>query len=64
MRAYKHYTVETIDWLAVYEPVTGCCYYLPSTELGMGRCELQLRLTAPRNNQRRGIRYAEDYLDI
>src|SRR5687768_10064940 len=63
VRAYKQYTARTIDWIAVYEPTTARCYYVPAAELGSGRTELQLRLTQPRNNQRRGIRFARDYLD-
>ncbi len=55
-RAYKYYTADTMDWLAVYDPTSDCCYYIPAGELGTGMSELQLRLTPPRNNQRIGIR--------
>ena len=64
VRRTKHYTADTVDWLAVYEPTTGRCYYVPAVELGAGMCELQLRLTPPRNGQRARIRFARDYLEI
>ena len=63
VRATKLYTSATIDWLAVYDAPSDRCYYVPSTELAKGRRELILRLRPPRNNQRVGIRYAEDYRD-
>jgi hypothetical protein len=63
IRQTKHYTQETVDWIAVYDRTTDRCYYCPATELGSGRCELSLRLVAARNGQRRRIRNAEDYLE-
>ncbi len=63
IRQTKHYTAETIDWIAVYDRTTDRCYYCPSSELGDGRSELSLRLVAARNGQRIGIRSAEDYID-
>ncbi len=57
----KRYTAEMVDWIAVYDATTKCCYYVPARELAQGRDLLSLRLTAAKNNQRRGIRYAEDY---
>src|SRR4051812_19859681 len=32
----KRYTAATIDWLAVYDRTTRCCYYVPASELGDG----------------------------
>jgi PD-(D/E)XK endonuclease len=64
VKAYKYYTAETVDWIAAYDPTTDRCYYIPAKELGAGMSELQLRLTPPRNNQRIGIRYAADYVEI
>jgi hypothetical protein len=61
VRATKRYTAETIDWLAVYDATSGCCFYVPASELADGRSELRLRVTAARNGQRRGVRAAEDY---
>ena len=63
-RQTKHYTEQTIDWLAVYDADTGCCYYVPASELGTGVSTLHLRLRQARNNQRIGIRYATDYVEI
>jgi len=60
----KHYTSETIDWMAVYDVTTDCCYYLPASELGAGRSTLRLRLTPALSGRRKGIRNAVDYLSI
>ena len=64
VRATKHYTERTIDWLAVYDAGTERCYYVPASELGTGMSALHLRLSHARNNQRIGIRYAADYVEI
>jgi hypothetical protein len=53
-----------IEWLAVYDVTTDCCYYLPASELGSGMSLLHLRLGDARNNQRVGIRFASDYVDF
>src|SRR4051812_749121 len=53
VRATKHYTAATIDWLAVYDATTERCYYVPATQLGSGMAEMRLRLVPTRNNQRR-----------
>ena len=63
VRRTKRYTAATIDWLAAYDPVTDCCYYLPAHELGTGMSYVSLRLTPTRNSQVVGIRHARDYLD-
>src|SRR6266699_3020968 len=34
VRSTKRYTAATIDWLAVYDRTTDCCYYIPASELG------------------------------
>lgn len=64
VKSTKYYTAETIDWLAIYEPTSDCCYYLPAEILGDGRAELRLRLTPARNNQLLGIRMAADFLEL
>jgi hypothetical protein len=64
IRATKHYTSETVDWIAAYDRTTERCYYVPSVELGDRRAMLSLRITPTLNNQRRGIRPVEDYLEI
>ena len=61
VRQTKRYTAKTIEWLAVYDRTTGRCFYVPAAELGVGRSQLHLRLTPAKNNQRTGIRFADDY---
>jgi Holliday junction resolvase-like predicted endonuclease len=63
VRRTKYYTAETVDWIAVYDRTSDRCYYLPSSELGSGRCDATLRITPARNGQRVGIRYARDHMD-
>jgi PD-(D/E)XK endonuclease len=62
VRVTKKYTSRTIDWLAIYDATTELILYVPATELGEGMSELALRLQPARNNQRIGIRMAEDFL--
>lgn len=57
------YTPEEIDWVAVFEPTTGQCFYLPPS-VWRGQCRVNLRLVAPANGQRTGIRFAQDFLVI
>lgn len=57
----KHYTAETIDWMAVYDKTSERCVYVPAEELGTGRCLIHIRLQPAANGQRIGIRFAEDY---
>ena len=64
VKAIKRYTAAMIDWLAVYDPTTHRCYYVPSGELGDGMREMRLRLQPTLNNQRQLIRYAANYLEI
>jgi hypothetical protein len=64
VKARKRYTVQSIDWLAVYDRTTDRCYYIPAEELGDGRYRLSLRLVPTRNSQRAGIHFAEEYLDL
>jgi PD-(D/E)XK nuclease superfamily protein len=61
VRRRKLYTAKTIDWIAVYEPTSDRCYYVPANELGGGRAILHLRLRETRNGQRRGVHFAADY---
>ena len=63
VRTTKYYTAATIDWLAVYNPRSGRCYYIPAIELGTGMRMLSLRLRPTQNGQRLGIRHAESYVD-
>ena len=64
IRRTKHYTAETIEWLAVYDRVTSCCYYVPAAELGGGRSEMSLRLAPTLSGRKLGINWASDYLEI
>lgn len=64
VRAIKRYTSAVIDWLAVYDATTGRCFYIPATALGPGRSLIHLRLDPARNGQRRGIWWAEDFLQL
>lgn len=64
VRSTKRYTTATIDWLAIYDPVSNRIFYVPAAELGDGKAMLHLRLTSPRNGQRSGIRWCEDYESI
>ena len=63
IRRTKQYTARTVDWIAVFDPTTDRCFYIPASELGDGRSQVLLRLTPARNGQVRGIRPAADYAD-
>jgi hypothetical protein len=60
-RGAKHYTADTIDWIAVYDATTMRCFYVPAVELGAGKAILDLRLAEARNGQQQRIRFADDY---
>jgi hypothetical protein len=64
VRRTKHYTQDTIDWLAVYDPTTDRCFYIPARLLGAGRSQLLLRLTPALNGQRSKINVADDFATI
>jgi Holliday junction resolvase-like predicted endonuclease len=64
VRSVKRYTAAMIDWLAVYDQTSNCCYYLPAAVLGTGRSMMHLRLHPAGNGQRAGIHDAVDYLVI
>lgn len=64
VRAVKRYTAETIEWLAVYDATTSCCFYVPAAALGSGRFVMHLRLVPARSGRRRGIHLAADYRDL
>jgi hypothetical protein len=64
IRRTKHYTADTIDWLAVYDRATGRSFYIPAAELGSGMSQLHLRLSPTLNGQKAGIRYAENYTSL
>jgi hypothetical protein len=64
VKTTKRYTAAVIDWLAVWDATTNCCFYVPAAELGSGMNILSLRLTPTRNHQVRRIRPAERYTTI
>ncbi len=64
VRSVKRYTVAMIDWIAVWDPTSDSCYYIPAQELGKGRSNLYLRLTPARSGRTQGINRAHDYVDI
>lgn len=61
VRTKTRYTTEHIDCLAIWDATTDRCFYLSAELLGTGRSYVYLRYSAPRNNQRRRIRWAADY---
>ena len=61
VRRTKLYTSAMVDWIAVYDRTTDRCFYVPAQELGRGRAILHLRLTPARNNQRAGVRFADEF---
>jgi hypothetical protein len=60
IRRIKHYTAETIDFIAVYDATTD----VPASELGSGRSTLALRITPAKNGQKLGTRAAANYLSL
>jgi hypothetical protein len=59
------YTSEEIDWMACYHKASDTCYYLPSSMLGEnGRKAVNLRINPAKNNQKKGILEAKDFLNI
>ena len=61
VRSVKHYTSETIDWLAVYDETSNQCFYIPASFLGGGRSMIHLRLKPTLNGQQVGINFASDF---
>src|SRR4051794_8884248 len=62
VRATKHYTAQTVDWMAVWDATTATAYYLPSSVFD-GHSVLTLRLAPTRNGQTRRTRQAADFLE-
>lgn len=56
---------DEIDIFAVYCPDTDTCYYVPSHKITANKSKtMYLRLEPPKNNQKRGVHLAEDYLEL
>jgi hypothetical protein len=64
VRTTKQYTAAMIDWLAVWDATLNRCFYVPAAELGTGMNTLSLRVSASRNGQMRGIRFAERFTTV
>lgn len=56
------YTADMVDWIAVYDATTDRCYYVHSS-LFDGMQQLNLRLVATANNQRKFVRWAFEHLE-
>ncbi len=56
----RKYTADEVDAFAAYSLELDRCYFLPFVDFPARR-NVQLRLTPSRNNQRRGINWAEEY---
>jgi PD-(D/E)XK endonuclease len=57
---HRSYTAHEIDAFAAYCVDTDRCYYLPINRFLHSQA-IQLRIGPTRNNQRRGINWAEDF---
>ena|SRR5579862_210666 len=57
---HRGYTLGEIDAIAAYCFEINTCYLLP-LEMSVGRAAVQLRLNAPRNNQRTKINWAWEF---
>lgn len=58
----SHYVEGEIDFFAVFCPETEQVYYIPAEEAG--DTSVSLRVTLPRNGQKRGVHMADDYLEL
>ena len=57
----KKYTGKEIDAFGIYDAENGKGYLLPVKKVE-GMTEIKIRLSKPKNNQRKRIRLAEEYL--
>jgi hypothetical protein len=55
------YSASEVDWIAVYDATTDCCYYLHSSTWS-GLARPRLRIVAAANGQQKGIRLARHFL--
>jgi len=54
------YISSDFDWLAIFDITTDQCFFVPSVEMTQ---RLYLRLVPTKNNQKRKVRWAKDYLE-
>jgi len=52
---------DLVDLYCVYCPETDKCYYFNPSDFGKS---ITLRVEAPKNNQKQGIRFADDYCEV
>ncbi len=57
-----HYSQKDIDIIAVYNSIDKQIYFISVKEINFS--SLKLRLEDPKNNQKKYIRYAKDYIKI
>ena len=57
------YDKEDIDYISIYCPETEKCYYVRIKDFD-NTTAIILRLNTPKNNQTKGVKLANDYLDI
>ena len=62
--ARRKYTASMVDWIAVYDGVTGRCFYVPSSMLGQGRSTISLRVEPTKNNQADGVLWADQFTEF
>ena len=58
------HTIDNVDIIAVYDSTDKKIYYLQRNEIGRVRTILSLRITAPKNNMTKNIRYARDFQEL
>lgn len=51
---------ERVDWIAVFDKTTNCCYYIHNSQLPL--TGMHLRLSPAKNNNLKLIKWAKDYL--
>lgn len=51
-----------LDYFSLYDLETGHIYFIPNTILDSHNTSLVLRLNSTRNNQEKGINFAQNYL--
>jgi len=56
----RHYSEDEFDYYAIYCPQKDIILYIPNAS----DCPKAIRFDKPRNNQRQGIKWANDYLEI
>ena len=60
----ESYTSQDFEWIAVYCPELNTFYYIPSKYLDTHGGTITLRTEPTKNNQKKGILWAKDFLKI